>query len=85
MDDMGDYVTDADLSIKPMAVRGWVVDMVAWQDGAVDWNAYDAAYICTPWDYPEQPDKFIQVLERIDRSSAQLVNNLPLVKWTPVC
>lgn len=82
MDDMGDYVTDAELSIEPMARRGWVVEMVAWQDERVNWDDYDAVYICTPWDYPQHADKFVAVLERIDHSSAELVNCLSLVRWT---
>ena len=82
MDDMGDYVTDADLSIEAMAARAWVVDMVTWQDASVNWDDYDAVYICTPWDYPQHPGKFIEVLKRIDCSSATLVNCLSLVEWT---
>jgi len=82
MDDMGDFVTDADLSIEPMVARGWVVDMVAWQDTLVDWDDYDAVYICTPWDYPQHTGLFFDVLERIDQSSALLVNDLSLVRWT---
>lgn len=82
MSDMGDFVTDYDLSIGPMAERGWVVDMVVWQDTSVRWADYDAVYICTPWDYPQDVEQFIDVLERIDRSSALLVNDLTLVRWT---
>jgi len=82
MKNMGAYVTDADLSIGPMAARGWAVDMVAWQDTSIDWADYDAVYICTTWDYPEDVETFIDVLEKIDRSSALLVNDLSLVRWT---
>ncbi len=81
MDDIRDFVTDADLSFEPMRSLGWSVDMVSWRDPAVDWNLYDAVYICTPWDYPEDPDAFFDVLERIDSSRALLVNSLDLVNW----
>ena len=81
MDDISDFVTDADLSFEPMRALGWSVDMVSWRDPAVDWNLYDAVYICTPWDYPEDPDAFFDVLERIDASGALLVNSLDLVNW----
>lgn len=82
MDDMGDFVTDADLSFEPMAARGWTVDMVSWRNRSVNWNDYDAVYICTPWDYAQDADAFIDTLEKIDRSSARLVNRLSLVRWT---
>lgn len=82
MSDKGDYVTDEYLSFEPMAAYDWSVDMVAWQDSSVNWDDYDAVYICTPWDYPQHADKFISVLENIDRSSALLVNDLSLVRWT---
>jgi hypothetical protein len=82
MDNMGDFVTDADLSIGPMASLGWQVDMVSWRTSDVDWNDFDAVYICTPWDYPEAPDEFMRVLERINTSSAILVNDIALVRWS---
>ncbi len=82
MDDLGDFVSDADLSIAPMAARGWDVDMVSWRNEAICWDDYDAVYICTPWDYQDDPDRFIGVLERIDQSNARLVNDLALVRWS---
>src|SRR5690606_27730156 len=47
----------------------------------VDWNRYDAVYIGTPWDYPEDVEGFLAVLEAIDASRAVLVNDLSLVRW----
>ena len=82
MDDPGDYVTDYDVSFAAMAELGWQVDCVPWRNPAVDWNRYDAVYICTPWDYPEDPGLFVEVLEAIDASRATLINPLPLVKWS---
>ena len=82
MQDPGDFVTDYDLSYEPMAALGWQVEAVAWQDPAINWASYDAVYICTPWDYPQHSDRFIEVLERIDNSTALLVNPMSLVHWT---
>lgn len=81
MVDMGDFVTDFHLSFEPMAARGWQVETVAWQS-QVDWNGFDAVYICTPWDYPEFLSQFLEVLADIDSSRALLVNDLALVHWT---
>lgn len=82
MEDPGDFVTDYHVSFDAMAGLGWQVDCVPWRDMSVDWNRFDAVYICTPWDYPENPELFMQVLEAIDASSAMLVNPLSLVQWT---
>ncbi|MDX1507694.1 MAG: hypothetical protein R3358_05405, partial [Woeseiaceae bacterium] len=82
MDDIGDFVTDADLSFAPMQALGWSIDMVSWRETGVDWSAYDAVYICTPWDYPEDPAEFMRLLEAIDTSRAVLVNDIELVRWT---
>ena len=81
MDDMSDFVSDADLSIAPMNALGWDVQMVPWRTPDADWNAFDLVYICTPWDYPDDVDAFLEVLERIEQSRAKLVNSLELVRW----
>lgn len=78
---MGDFVTDFHLSFEPMAERGWQVETVAWRSN-IDWNDFDAVYICTPWDYPEYLPQFLDVLANIDSSRALLINDLALVNWT---
>ncbi|MDX1518180.1 MAG: hypothetical protein R3288_15145, partial [Woeseiaceae bacterium] len=82
MQDPGDFVTDYDLGIPPLNDLGWHVDLVPWRDPSTDWNAWDAVYICTPWDYLDDPALFVRVLETIDASSAVLVNDIALVRWT---
>jgi hypothetical protein len=81
MADVGDFVTDYHLSIEPMTALGWNVETVAWRS-KVDWNRFDAVYICTPWDYPEYPAQFLEVLGTIEASRALLINDLALVHWT---
>lgn len=81
MADMGDFVTDFHLSFAPMKNLGWQVETVAWRSH-VDWNDFDAVYICAPWDYPEYARQFLDVLECIDASRALLINDLALVRWT---
>lgn len=77
----GDYVTDYDVSFPAMAARGWQVATVSWRDPTIEWNEFDAVYICTPWDYPDHLEQFIDVLARIEQSQAHLVNALSLVRW----
>jgi glutathione synthase/RimK-type ligase-like ATP-grasp enzyme len=80
MDDISNFVSDADLSFAPMVERGWEVEMVPWRSN-VDWSDYDLVYICTPWDYQNDVAGFLDVLETIEDSSARLVNSLDLVRW----
>lgn len=82
MGDPGDYVTDYHLSLDAMAELGWQVNCVPWRDPSTDWNGYDAVYICTPWDYPDDPDLFLRVLAAIEASSAHLINPIALVHWS---
>lgn len=82
MQDPGDFVTDYGLAIPPLKRLGWQVDEVSWRDSSIIWNEFDAAYICTSWDYPDDPQLFLDVLAAIDRSRAVLVNPLELVHWT---
>ncbi len=82
MDSTEGWEIDADLTFEPMQALGWSIDMVPWRSTGVDWNQYDAVYICTPWDYPDDPGKFLALMEVIDGSSAILVNDISLVRWT---
>lgn len=81
MREPGDFVTDYELSIPALVALGWRVETVVWDDPSVDWNAFDAVYICTPWDYPDKLEQFVGVLDAIDHSSALLINDLELVRW----
>ncbi|MEM9333888.1 MAG: hypothetical protein AAGA33_03480 [Pseudomonadota bacterium] len=80
MDDMGDYVSDADLSLEPMQALGWQVDKISWR-ADVDWGDYDLAYVCTPWDYHKHLDDFLAVIDTIDRSDVVLANPGAIIRW----
>ncbi|MCH9694420.1 MAG: hypothetical protein K0U72_07920 [Gammaproteobacteria bacterium] len=80
MEDRGDFVTDYSLSFAPIRSLGWEPQPVVWRSRP-DWNAFDAVYICAPWDYPRHADEFCRVLSDIDRSSAVLLNELSIVSW----
>ncbi len=82
MDNTEGWEIDSNLSLPPLQTLGWSIDMVPWRSADVDWHQYEAVYICTPWDYPEDPDAFLALLESIDASNAILVNDMALVHWT---
>ncbi len=80
MEDPGDFATDYHLGIEPLEALGWEVETVAWRSKP-DWNAFDAVYICTPWDYPQHAEEFFDVLRAIDASRAVLFNPISIVEW----
>jgi len=82
MQSIGEWTVDVDLSFPNFDALGWQVQAVDWRSSSVNWDQFNAVYIGVPWDYPEEPDRFMQLLELIDRSSAVLVNDLSLVRWT---
>lgn len=81
MRDTAGWSIDADLAFAPLAGLGWDCVWLPWQSQQVDWGSWDAVYVAATWDYHENPDAFIAVLETIDRSSATLVNPLKLIRW----
>ena len=81
MDDIAHYVADDELAIEPLSDRGWEVSTLSWSDRAVNWDEFEIAIIRMTWDYQQRPGEFLQVLDAIDRSSAQLQNPLDIVKW----
>lgn len=82
MEKSAGWSIDAELGFPPLEARGWQIDFLSWRSEGVDWDRFDAVYIGTPWDYPEDPGRFLLLLERIDQSGAVLVNDIALVRWT---
>jgi len=82
MENPAGWTIDAELGFPPLEALGWQIDSLPWRSDDIDWDQYDAVYIGTPWDYPEDPDRFMQMLERADQSHAVLVNDVALVRWT---
>lgn len=80
-DDLDGYTFDDDLAVEPLRSLGWNVDTISWRSTSTNWSDYEAVILRTTWDYQSAPDKFIEVLAAIDRSSARLENPLDIVRW----
>ncbi|MFK7818062.1 MAG: RimK family alpha-L-glutamate ligase [Planctomycetaceae bacterium] len=76
----GFFVYD-NLTIEPLQELGWDVVDVPWSKPGVDWSAYDAVVIRSPWDYQDNPQEFIETLEAIERCGALLFNSLAICRW----
>ena len=82
MDSTDGWTIDADLGFGSMQELGWEVEAIPWRSATSNWNDYQAVYVGVPWDYPRDPEKFLSLLESIDRSDAVLVNDLALIHWS---
>ncbi|NGP76247.1 hypothetical protein G3570_06360 [Balneolaceae bacterium YR4-1] len=81
MDNLDEFEVYDDLLLEPLSKFGWSVDMVSWRNRKARWDQYEAVIIRSPWDYQQDAELFMHVLEEIDRSPALLENPLELVTW----
>ncbi|MDR8391050.1 hypothetical protein NC796_07870 [Aliifodinibius sp. S!AR15-10] len=81
MDRLDDFVHYDYLLNEPLGQLGWNVTDVPWRGNDTDWDQFDVVVIRSPWDYQDDPDRFMEVLQQIQDSSAQLENSLDLVRW----
>ena len=82
MEDPGDFRIDAELAFPFMEELGWRIESIPWRSAFNDWRRLDAVYIGTPWDYPEDPGRFLDLLQTIVDEGVVLVNDISLVRWT---
>ena len=80
MDNLEGFVSDDELAIEPLAAFGWQAELISWRQTAVPWRTFDAVIIRTTWDYQNDPQAYLSVLEAINRST-RLENSLSLVRW----
>jgi glutathione synthase/RimK-type ligase-like ATP-grasp enzyme len=81
LEDPGDYVIDDDLAVPALAQLGWRVASVPWTRARVPWDGFDAVVIRSTWDYPDDPDGFLDVLRDIEAAGTPLFNPLGLARW----
>ena len=65
------------------ALRGYghTVKAPVWTDAAVDWPAYDAVVLKSPWDYFDRIADFYAWLDRLQLLGVKLLNPLEIVRW----
>jgi hypothetical protein len=81
MDNYEEFEVYDYLLFEPLKELGWHAEEVSWRNDKVDWNSYDAVIIRSPWDYQDDPQAFLKVLQKIEESDAVLENKLDIVKW----
>ncbi|REL28099.1 hypothetical protein DXX93_17040 [Thalassotalea euphylliae] len=81
MDSLENFEAYDDLLAQPLAELGWQMEMISWRDTKVNWDDFHAVIVRSPWDYQDDADKFMQVLAKIEQSSAHLENSLAVMQW----
>jgi glutathione synthase/RimK-type ligase-like ATP-grasp enzyme len=81
MDSLADFVSYDQLVLDLLRESGVFVDEVSWRSRSVCWDDYELVVIRSPWDYQQDAEAFLQVLENIERSRATLLNPLSIVRW----
>jgi len=79
-DNLEKFFTYDKLLIEPMRKIGWKAEEISWRNENVNWNDYDSVIVRSTWDYQNDSEKFISVLEKIYGVS-HLENDLDLMKW----
>lgn len=71
---------DEPVAVQALTAAGLVVEVVDWDDPAVDWAGYDRVIVHSTWDYSQRLPQFLAWLEAVDRVS-DLRNPLALIRW----
>jgi hypothetical protein len=80
-DTLAEPAIDDVLAAEAFRRLGWAVQSVSWRDHSVDWRHFEVVVIRSTWDYQNEPNRFLSVLETIVRSGVRLINPLELVRW----
>ena len=71
---------DEPVAIDALRRAGVHVDVVDWDDPAVEWSAFDRVALRSAWDYPERLSEFLDWLSAVD-AVTELMNPIALVRW----
>ena len=69
-----------EMLVEPFAGRGFDAELISWR-AQVDWNEYEAVIVRATWDYQDHFKEFDETLDKINSSSARLLNPLEIIKW----
>jgi hypothetical protein len=72
---------DEPLVLPALSALGVEVELVDWDDPAIDWARFDRVVIRSTWDYPERLAEFTAWLDRV-AAVTELRNPAPVVRWS---
>ncbi len=68
---------DGQRMLSALADAGIAAEPQVWDDGQVDWHAYDLVLLCSTWDYPLRRSAFVSWV----RSLRCVANPADVVEW----
>ena len=57
------------------------VEIVSWDDPAVDWSAFEAVVVRSTWNYMDQLDDFLAWVDRVDATTT-ILNAAEVIRWS---
>ena len=81
MDKFDDFAIYDQKLDQPMFDCGWQTTHVSWRAKNMEWGQFDAVIIRSTWDYQEDAELFMQVLNEIEKSGTVLLNSLAIAQW----
>lgn len=76
-----DLSDDGQRLAAALADRGIESEPVMWDDPGTDWAAYDAVLFRSCWDYPDDVERFLALLDELDASGLPVCNPLAAIRW----
>lgn len=81
MDSLEGFPRDDELLIPALRRVGWSASEISWHRDDVDWSQFEIAVIRSTWDYQDHQKAFQSFLEKIDKSTVRLENDIETVLW----
>ncbi|PVY41852.1 ATP-grasp domain-containing protein [Pontibacter virosus] len=82
---LGDYTTNADSEderlYRFLAEKGHKISFQVWDDDQVDWTAFDALIIKSPWDYFDKINTFYTWLDKLEALGCRVLNPVKTLRW----
>ncbi|WP_224744316.1 ATP-grasp domain-containing protein [Pontibacter aquaedesilientis] len=82
---LGDYTANADSEderlYRFLQEKGLNISFQVWDDEQVDWTAFDAIIIKSPWDYFDKIAAFYTWLDKLETLGCRVLNPVQTLRW----
>ncbi|PKV66468.1 ATP-grasp domain-containing protein [Pontibacter ramchanderi] len=82
---LGNYTANADSEderlYRFLAEKGHQISFQVWDDEQVDWTAFDAIIIKSPWDYFDKIEAFYTWLDKLEALGCRVLNPVKTLRW----
>ncbi len=74
-------MADDRMLVDEFMSRGVSAESLSWRDPRVATGVFDIVVLRSTWDYIEQLDRFLEVLESAERAGSRVINPIQHVRW----